>query len=160
MFLLDTRKKIRFVYRAIVIVIMLMFAYGIVPGTLADLMKEEVDEGYEYSTVYKTKVNGEYDISRLRIGDPKGIEYLWTNLEKTEVSFKKITRPPELTDGEVWYEITDMQHIKSIQITDSGEVHTMAFNIPQLSVVYSISDEDLNKLFTRIEQIREIYGEE
>lgn len=157
---MDTRKKMRFVYRAIVIVIMLMFAYGIVPGTLADLMKEKVDEGYEYSTVYKTKVNGEYDISRLKIDDPKGIEYLWTNLEGTEVSFKKITRYPELTDGEVWYEITDMQHLKSIQITDSGEVHTMAFNIPQLSVVYSISDEDLNKLFTRIEQIREIYGEE
>ena len=61
---------------------------------------------------------------------------------------------------EVWYEITDMQHIKSIQITDSSEVHTMAFHIPQLSVVYSISDEDVELLFERIEQIRDKYGEE
>ena len=139
---------------------MLMFAYGVVPSTLADIMKDKVEDGYEYHTVYKTKVNGEYDLKDVNISDPDGIDYLWRNLEGIEVSFKKITRPPELTDGEVWYEITDMQHIKSIQITDSGEVHTMAFHIPQLSVVYSISDEDVELLFTRIEQIRDKYGEE
>ena len=153
-------KKFRFSYRIIVIIIMLMFAYGVIPGTLADIMKNKVDAGYEYSTVYKTKVNGEYDLKDVNISDHDGIDYLWRNLEGIEVSFKKITRPPELTDGEVWYEITDMQHIKSIQITDSGEVHTMPFYIPQLSVVYSISDEDVELLFTRIEQIRDKYGDE
>lgn len=157
---METRKKIRFVYRAIVIAIMLMFAYGIVPGTLSDIMKDKVEDGYEYHTVYKTKVNGEYDLKDVNISDPDGIDYLWRNLEGIEVSFKKITRPPELTDGEVWYEITDMQHIKSIPVTDSGEVHTMPFHIPQLSVVYSISDEDVELLFTRIEQIRDKYGDE
>lgn len=139
---------------------MLLGVYGVVPGTLADIMKDKVEEGYEYSTVYKTKVNGEYELSNVKISDPEGIEYLWGNLEETEVSFKKVTRPPELTDGEVWYEITDMQHIKSMQITDSGEVYTMAFHIPQFSVVYSISEEEVQVLFERINQIREIYGEE
>ncbi|WP_458398081.1 hypothetical protein [Anaerotignum sp.] len=157
---METRKKIRFVYRAVVIVIILMVSYGIAPSNLADIMKEKVEVGHDYSVAYKTKVNGEYDIDRVKISDPEGIEYLWRNLEETEVSFKKITRPPELTDGEVWYEITDMQHLKSMHITDSGEVHTMPFHIPQLRVVYSISDEDLEVLFTRIEQIRDKYGEE
>ena len=157
---METRKKIRFVYKAIVIVVMLMFAYGVVPSTLADIMKDKVEDGYEYHTVYKTKVNGEYDLKDVNISDPDGIDYLWRNLEGTEVSFKKITRPPELTDGEVWYEITDMQHIKSIQITDSGEVHTMAFHIPQLSVVYSIPDEEINGFFERLEEIRNIYSDE
>ena len=136
-----------------------MFAYGVIPGTLADIMKDKVDEGYAYSTVYKTKVNGEYELNNVKISELEGIDYLWRNLKETEVSFKKVTRPPELMDGEVWYEITDMQHLKSIQITDSGEVHTMAFHIPQLSVVYSISDEDKVVLFERIEQIRDIYSD-
>lgn len=157
---MDTRKKIRFVYRAIVIVIMLMFAYGIVPGTLADLMKEKVDEGYEYSTVYKTKVNGEYDIRDVKISDPEGIEELWALFEETEVSFKKITRLPGLEDGEVWYEITDMQHIRSIQVEDSGEVQTMAFHIPHFSVIYAIPDEEINEFFERLEEIRNIYSDE
>ena len=150
----------RFVYRAVVIIIMLVVAYGIVPGTLADIMKEKVEDGYDYSVAYKTKVNGEYDIDRVEINDPEGIDYLWRNLKGTEVSFKKITPPPDLTDGEVWYEITDMQHIKSIQITNSGEVYTMAFQVPQLNIVYSISDEETKELFERIDQIKEIYGEE
>lgn len=139
---------------------MLIGAYGVVPSTLADIMKDKVEVGYEYHTVYKTKINGEYEIIDVNISDPEGIGYLWRNLEETEISFKKITRPPELTDGEVWYEITDMQRIKSIQITDSGEVHTMPFYIPQLSVVNSISDEDLEVLFERIEQIRDKFGED
>ena len=157
---MNKSKKIRIVYKIIVVIIIAIGAYGLLPDTLADLMKDKVEEGHEYYTVYKTKVNGEYDLKDVNISDPDGIDYLWRNLEGTEVSFKKITRPPELTDGEVWYEITDMQHIKSIQITDSGEVHTMAFHIPQLSVVYSISDEDVELLFTRIEQIRDKYGDE
>ena len=99
------------------------------PDTLADLMKDKVEEGHEYYTVYKTKVNGKYDIREVKISDPKGIEELWALLEETEVSFKKITRLPGLENGEVWYEITDMQHIRSIQIEDSGEVQTMAFHI-------------------------------
>lgn len=56
---------------------------------------------FAYSIVYKTKENGEYDIDRVKISDSEGIEYLWRNLKGTEVSFKKITRPPELMDGEI-----------------------------------------------------------
>ena len=157
---METRKKIRFVYRAIVIAIMLMFAYGIVPSTLADIMKDKVEDGYEYHTVYKTKVNGEYDIRDVKISDPKGIEELWALLEETEVSFKKITRLPGLENGEVWYEITDMQHIRSIQVEDSGEVQTMAFHIPHFSVIYAIPDEEINEFFERLEEIRNIYSDE
>ena len=157
---METRKKIRFVYRALVIAIMLMFAYGIVPSTLADIMKDKVEDGYEYHTVYKTKVNGEYDIRDVKISDPKGIEELWALLEETEVSFKKITRLPGLEDGEVWYEITDMQHIRSIQVEDSGEVQTMAFHIPHFSVIYAIPDEEINEFFERLEEIRNIYSDE
>lgn len=110
-------------------------------------------EYFAYSIVYKTKEKRKYDIDSVKISNPEGIEYLWKNLKSTEVAFKKITRPPELIGGEVWYEITDMQHIKSIQISDSGEVHTMACHIPQLSVVYSIFKEELQVLFERVEQI-------
>ena len=157
---METRKKIRFVYKAIVIVVMLMFACGVVPSTLADIMKDKVEDGYEYHTVYKTKVNGEYDIRDVKISDPKGIEELWALLEETEVSFKKITRLPGLEDGEVWYEITDMQHIRSIQVEDSGEVQTMAFHIPHFSVIYAIPDEEINEFFERLEEIRNIYSDE
>lgn len=157
---MNKSKKIRIVYKIIVVIIIAIGAYGLLPSTLADLMKDKVEEGYDYSIVYKAIVDNEYDIDRVKISDPKGIDYLWENLKSTDVSFKKIIRHPELKAGEVWYEITDMQHIKSIQITDSGEVYTMAFHIPQLSVVYSISEEELQVLFERIEQIREIYGEE
>lgn len=154
------RKKIHIVIKIILLVLMVLVIYGILPETLADIMKEKVEVGYDYRAVYKTKINGEYDISSLKIGDSEGIEKLWELLEKTEVSFKAFKRSPNLMDGEVWYEITDMQHIKSIQITNSGEVYAMAFRIPQFNVVYSVSDGELKEFFETIEEIRVTYGEE
>lgn len=153
-------KKKRVIYGIILAILIAVGVYGLFPRTLADIMKEKVEEGHEYYTVYKTKVNGEYDIRDIEISDPKGIEELWNLLEETEVSFKKITRLPGLEDGEVWYEITDMQHIKSIQVEDSGEVQTMAFHIPQFSVIYSIPDEEVKEFFEKLEEIRNIYSDE
>ena len=53
-----------------------------------------------------------------------------------------------------------MQHIKSIQVEDSGEVQTMAFHIPQFSVIYSIPDEEVKEFFEKLEEIRNIYSDE
>lgn len=153
-------KKKRVVYGIILVILIAVGVYGLFPRTLADIMKDKVEEGHEYYTVYKTKVNGEYDIRDIEISDPKGIEELWNLLEETDVSFKKITRLPGLEDGEVWYEITDMQHIRSIQVEDSGEVQTMAFHIPYFSVIYVIPDEEINEFFERLEEIRKIYSDE
>ena len=157
---MNKSKKIRIVYKIIVVIIIAIGAYGLLPDTLADLMKDKVEEGHEYYTVYKTKVNGEYDIRDVKISDPEGIEELWALFEETEVAFKKITRLPGLEDGEVWYEITDMQHIRSIQVEDSGEVQTMAFHIPHFSVIYAIPDEEINEFFERLEEILNIYSDE
>ena len=95
---METRKKIRFVYRAIVIAIMLMFAYGIVPSTLADIMKDKVEDGYEYHTVYKTKVNGEYDIRDVKISDPKGNRRIMGSFRRNRSIFQK-DNPTSRTGG-------------------------------------------------------------
>ena len=153
------KKKLLIIFCIILVVIIALGLYMKKPRTLAELMGKKVEVGYDYETIYKSRFNGEYDLRSVKIKESEGIDEIWTLLNKTKISFKKVSLPPDLVDGEVWYEITDMQRIKSIQITNSGEVYTTAFHIPQLNVVYSVSDKELNEFFIRMEELREFYGE-
>lgn len=42
---MNKSKKIRIVYKIIVVIIIAVGAYGLLPDTLADLMKDKVEEG-------------------------------------------------------------------------------------------------------------------
>ena len=159
----EPKKKALFIIILVVVIAILSGGiYGVLqmPKTIAGIMNTKMDVGYEYMTVCKKNIDGEFDIDTIRIHAPEGIEAIWKLMEETDVSFQKIISSTELKEGEVRYEVTDLQHIKSVQITNSGEVYAMALHIPQLVLVYSVSEEQTVSFFERIEEIRNNYGEE
>ena len=134
------------------------------PRTLAEIMKGSVSVEKFY-TRCKTMENGEFDVRSLKVRNPEGIADIWSILEETEVTSMRWEpyTSKGFQDGDVWYEVEEIQNLHWVQIMNSGKVHAhtpLISYIYPLDTIYTISDAEWQECTVALEEVMQKYGEE